>query len=68
MITKNMKKDLRQKLEESIKNTFSNFNGAIGPKKHRRNIKKATKLLLSNVKVTPEKKQKEKINLVEQVN
>jgi hypothetical protein len=49
-----------------MENSLSNFKGAISPKKLRRNIKKATRALLSGIKVSPGKKQEEKTKVLAQ--
>ena len=49
----NLKKDLRLHVSESLQSMFKDFESAVGKRKFKKNIKKASKVLITSVK--PEK-------------
>lgn len=55
MSSKKLKKDLQQKVAETLAITFEEFKKDISPKKFRRNIRKASKALLAGLATTPTK-------------
>ncbi len=50
------KKDLRNQVAQTLISTFEGLKETISPKKFQRNIKKASKILLTGVKPTLKKK------------
>lgn len=55
MSSKQIKKDLRRQVADKLTTTFETLNKDISPKKLQRNIRKASKALLSGLKVKPGK-------------
>jgi hypothetical protein len=56
MASKKPKKDLRQKVKASLTKSLSMLKGKVSPKKLKRNIKKASKILLAGLKIKYPKK------------
>jgi signal recognition particle GTPase len=55
------KKDLRNQVAETLISTFEGLKDNVSPKKFRRNIKKASKALLTGVRPPAKKKSTKKI-------
>ena len=56
MSSKKIKKDIQQKLVDTLAATLDGLNGQLSPKKRKRNIKKASKALVAGLKIVPAKK------------
>ncbi len=55
-MSKQEKKELKLKVEETLATTFTDLSGNISPKKFKRNLRRASRALLAGLKVTPVKK------------
>jgi hypothetical protein len=58
MAAKKLKKELRQKVKASLNKSLSTLKGKVSPKKLKRNIKKASKVLLAGLKVNSANKRR----------
>jgi hypothetical protein len=67
MASQKLKKELRQKVKNSLSKSLSALKGKISPKKLKRNIKKASKVLLAGLKVKSAKKRR-KVTAVKKTN
>lgn len=56
MADKKLKKAIQEKVAASLASNLEEFKTDLSPKKLKRNIKKASKLLLNGLKATPAKK------------
>lgn len=55
-MSKQEKKELKLKVEETLATTFTDLSGNISPKKFKRNLRRASRALLAGLKVTTVKK------------
>lgn len=56
MSSKKIKKEIQQKLADTLTATVEDLKAKLSPKKFKRNIKNASKALVAGLKVTPGKK------------
>ena len=56
MSSKKIKKEIQQKLADTLNSSVEDLKANLSPKKLKRNIKKASKALVAGLKVTPQKK------------
>lgn len=60
MATRQTKKELRQKIEETLAQTFEGLKNELSQKKFERNIRRASKVLAAGVKTKSSKKKEAK--------